>query len=391
MYVNQVIAIFGKEVRDSFRDRRSMVSALMFAFFGPLLLAGLLGALAKQMDVEGDVSAHVAGGERAPSLVAYLQQQGVTVLDPPADTELAVENEDVDFVVVIPDDFGDDWRGMVPARIEMHFDSTRNSGTVGRKRVEQWLQQWASQVASQRLMLRGVDPRLMAPLKVEHVDYATPEARGVEILGSLPMFFLMATFICAMNVAIDVTAGERERGSLEFLLTHSVPTSALAVGKWMAAVVFNIVGVVAMLVISVLVLKPERFEGMGVQVQFGFNEAVGVLAIMAPLVLMAPALQMVLSIFAKSFKEAQTYLSLMMFVPMMPGFLLMVEALEIEPWMHVLPILGQQIQILDLMSGAAVGSTDFFLAAGGTLMLTGFLVWWVGVLFGREKIVLASG
>ncbi|MEM1179167.1 MAG: ABC transporter permease subunit [Acidobacteriota bacterium] len=387
MFIHHVAAVFEKELVDSARDRRSLISAFAYALLGPLLVASMLGFLADRRDTDRLIEIPVAGAERAPALMEYLRGLGASIAPPPADIERAVQRGDVPFVLVVPEHFSERYRDLRSAPVELYFDASRSEGRSQRRRLEGWIRGWGDEVASLRLLARGLDPQIVRPVTIEGRDLATPSALGAQILGSLPMFFLLATFVGGMSVAIDATAGERERGSLESLLAHSASTDALAVGKWLAVVVFNLLGLVSMLGISIVVLQPERFIGLGVAVNFGIEQAAGVLVLMIPLALMVPALQMVMAIFARSFKEAQTYLSLLILMPIVPGFLLLLEAFDIVPWMHAVPVLAQQIQIVQLIRGESISQVAFFAGALATLLSAVVLVWLVGRLLGRERIV----
>jgi sodium transport system permease protein len=340
MSLQQILTVFKKECTDSLRDRRSLGSALLFSLFGPLVVAGMIGTLAEERAMDGPLEVAFVGAERAPNLVDFLAAQGIVALEAPADVEEAVRRGEVDFAVRLAEDYGESFRTFEPAVVELVFDGSRERGFRDMRRVRDLVEAWSGQVAQQRLVLRGVDPRITRPVRVELRDFATPRARGVRVLGSLPMFFLLAAFFGAMNVAIDVTAGERERGSLESLLVHAISTRTLATGKWLATTVFGLLAVALTLAVSVVVFRPERFEGLGVRVDLGVADALAILCVLLPLVLLAPALQMLIAMFSKNFKEAQTYISLLLFVPMVPGFLLLLEVLDIVPWMHAVPVLA---------------------------------------------------
>jgi sodium transport system permease protein len=389
MSLEAIPAVLRKELVDSFRDRRALASSLAYAFFGPLVVTVVLGALAASQTSKGRLQVPFSGAERAPNLVAYLEQQGAEVVPAPADAEQAIRRGEVDFVIEVDSDYREDYLAMRPAEVRVLFDSARLSGQGQRQEVARWIQAWSIEVAQLRLLARGVDPAIARPIVLESRDFASQQARGARVLGSLPMFLLLAAFVCGMSVAIDTTAGERERGSLESLLAHGVSTRSLAIGKWITVVVFDLLGLVLTLLFSVFLLRPERFAGLGVAVRFEAAEAAGVLAVMLPMVFLAPALQMAVAIFSRNFKEAQTYLSLMLFVPMVPGFLLIAELLEVKPWMHWVPVLAQQIQILAIVRGDGVTSSQFFSAALVTLAAAALLVELVGSLLGRERIVLA--
>ena len=389
MFVHQVGTVLAKELRDSARDRRSMVSAFAYALFGPLLVAFMLGFLADQQEADRIMQVPVLGGERVPALLDHLRAEGAEIIEAPTDYRQAVQSGDLPFVLVVSEDFVDQYQQLEPARLELLYDNSRSDGRGQRRRLERAIESWSTHVVTLRLLARGLDPRLVAPVELQRRDLATPSALGAQILGSLPMFFLLSAFVCGMSVAIDTTAGERERGSLESLLVHAAPTEALAIGKWLAAVLFNVAGLVFMLGVSILVLQPERFTSLGVAIRFGIPEAAAVLVVMLPLVIMVPALQMLMAIFARSFKEAQTYLSLLIFLPMIPGFMLLLDAFDITPWMHSVPVLAQQIQIVQLIRGEPVSQGAFFGAALTTLGTGALLVWLVGRLLGQERIVMS--
>lgn len=389
MFIQKTLAVFRKELTDSVRDHRSLLSAYSICLFGPVFIVLMMGTLAKSQKIDGSIAVPVVGAEHAPQLMAYLEQKGAEIVEPPEDPTQAVRDGEVAFVMVISEDYGDDWNALQPATVKFLHDSSSNKGRSRYRRVVSWIRDWSQQTAQFRLMARGVSPEITRPVNIEPVDFASTMARAAQLLSSLPMFFLIATFVCGMNVAIDTTAGERERGSLEALLTHATPTYALAAGKWLATAVLASVGVILMLAVSVVVVRPERFEGLGITVNFSPNVALAAFGVLLPLAVMVPALQMLVAIFAKNFKEAQTYLSLMTLLPMVPAMLLMFDAFDVEPWMQTVPVLGQIVQILDLIKGEALAMGLVLGGAATTLLIGVVLVGVVGHLLGRDRIVLA--
>jgi sodium transport system permease protein len=389
MWLNQTLAVLSKETRDGLRDRRAFSSGLIYALVGPMLVTFMLGSLARSQSADKPLEVALAGREHAPSLIQYLEQEGVVLVPAPVDAEAAVRRGDLDLVLRIGGDYPTAWRDLRSAPLELLHDSARNESRAALGRLQQTLERYRDQVAGLRLLARGIDREIVKPLDIRRLDFATPLAKAARILGSFPIFFLLAAFIGGMNIAIDTTAGERERGSLEALLSHAAPTSALAFGKWGAAVAFNVLSVVLTLAVTVLLFRSGRFEGLNVPIRFGIEEALPTLAVLLPLALMVPALQMVMAIYSRNFKEAQTYLSLLMFLPMLPGFLLAFDALQVEGWMHRVPVLAQQVQLVDLFSGKTIGAGQFFGGALATLAVGLVLVWMLGALLRREKIVLA--
>lgn len=384
----KTLAVFGKEILDSARDRRSLASALIYSLFGPLVLGMGLAALARTSAEDGPIRLAVAGAGHAPSLVRFLEQNGAEVTLAPADAQSAVRAGDLDLALVIPESYAKDFRASRPARIELVHDASRSQSRGLVRRVQRLVEQYGAQVASLRLSVRGLSPQVAQPVRLAEVDLSTAASRAALALGTFPVFLLMAAFIGGMNVAIDTTAGERERGSLEPLLVQAVSTTDLALGKWMASAMFNLLGVALTLLCSVLVLRSERVERLDVPVALSADDALRLLGILLPLVLCAPALQMLVSLFARSFKEAQTYLSLLLFVPVLPAFLFAFQRIEDQPWMRATPILAEQLLIRDVLRGEALDPGLQVLAAGVTLAAAAIFIAATARMLRHERIVL---
>ncbi len=388
-YFQQLFAVLRKELVDSLRDRRSLTSGLLYAIFGPLLVALLLGALGKGLGADKPLEIAVVGGERAPNLIAFLEQREVKVRRATGDAAAVLRSGPERVVLDVAEDYGADLAAAKPAGLRLVHDASAPAAGRALRRLQGHLDAFGRDTARWRLLARGIDPGITQPLRVQAFDISTAMARASRVLGSLPIFFLLAAFLGGMNVAIDTTAGERERSSLESLLCHAVPASALAAGKWLASSTFAVLSMVLMLAMSVAVFSRTTFEGLGVTIRFGVAEAFGVLLVMLPLALLVPAIQMLISIHAKNFKEAQTQLSLLTLLPMAPGMLLVAGALDKEEWMFAVPILGQQVAIFDLLGGETIPAGAFAAGALTSLALCGILVFVLGRLFGNEKIVLA--
>lgn len=371
-----MIAVFFKEALDAARDRRSLGSALIYSLFGPLVLAMALGALARSRSDDGPLRIAIAGAERAPSLMRYLEQNGVEV-EPSAEVKLS-----------IPEGYAEDFRASRPAKVELIYDASKSDSRGPVQRAEKLIRRYGDHVAGLRLSARGISPQVAQPVELAHVDRSTAAARAALALGTLPIFLLMAAFISAMNIAIDTTAGERERGSLEPLLLHSISRVGLVAGKWMAAVLFNALGMGLTLLVSFLVLRWDRLEKLDVPVALSPGDTLRLFVLLLPLTLFAPALQMLISLFARSFKEAQTYLSLLIFLPVIPGFLFSFQRLDPEPWMRAVPVLSEQVLIGDLLRGQAIGPAVQLLAAGATLLATTLCLAVTARMLRHERIVL---
>ena len=213
--------VFLKEVIDNFRDRRTLMTTLLMGpLFGPILFAFVINLSLKQSlsDASEALDLPVMGQEHAPNLVGYLQSTNINIVDGPASRDAALEaisDGTHSVVILITETFGDDLAAAVPATIEVITDRSNTQGRKDTRRARGALDTYSQQLAAMRLTLRGIDQSVMRPLNIDEVDVSTPSGRSAMLLGMLSYFFIFALLMGGMNLAIDSTAGERERGSLE--------------------------------------------------------------------------------------------------------------------------------------------------------------------------------
>jgi sodium transport system permease protein len=385
--MRELKAVVRKELRDALRDRRSLLSALLYPLLGPLLIVVMFSYIADTHTQERPLKLAVIGQDNAPTLIRYLEGQGVEIEDPPADPLAAVRDGELDVVLEIPADFGEEFRAARPAAVRLILDDSSNASQTSIKRTKRLLVGYGQQVGGLRLLARGVDPSLTNAIAIEEVDLATPQKEAANLLGMLPMFVLLAGFIGGMYVATDATAGERERGSLEPLLCNPVSRRALVVGKWLAATAFAAVSIVLTLVLTLVALTFVDLDALGIVVDLGPVEIAGVLAATIPIALFAAAAQLLIATFARSFKEAQTYLSLMMLVPMIPGVVMSIKPIHSALWMMPIPLLGQQVLLMDVLRGEPTSVLDFVLTGLSAVVLAVICLLINARLFEREKII----
>ncbi len=382
-----VNTVFGKEMVDALRDRRSLMSALAFPLFGPLLIAVMLDTVARSEREEETVELPVAGAEFAPSLIGFLEENGIEIDEPPVDPEEAVRRGEVDMVLVISEEYPEAFRRADPAEVRLVLDSSRRSAASSARRTTDLLQRYSAQVAKLRLLAHGVSPAITRPLDLERIDVASSKKRAARLaLSIIPMFLILAAFISAVNVAIDTTAGERERRSLEPLLVNPVPRLAVVYGKWCTTVLFGLVGVMLTALFSIVALSFASLEDLGIQIDVGGLEMLALLAGALPMAFLASALQMFVATFARSYKEAQTYVTILPFAAMMPAILLQFQPLDTAAWMMAIPAMGQEQILLDTLGGE-VNWAYIGLAAAASLLYALFIVWVTAQMLRRERIV----
>lgn len=390
MKLRHVAVVWAKELRDGLRDRRSLFSALVFPLVGPVLVLVLFRVMAEQQAADEPLHLPVVGAEHAPGLVEFLGAHGVDVREPPADPEAAVRTGEAPAVLVIPADHAERFRAGRSARLQLLVDNSRNDARTSVRRAHRLIESYGAQIGGLRLLARGVDPQLAQAVVLADVDLATPKQVAANVLNVIPMFVMMAAFIGGMYVATDSTAGERERGSLESLLVNPVERTSLAIGKWLATSMLAGMSLLLTLVTAGGALARSPLEDLGIEISFGVLDGLRVAAVMLPVALLAAGLQLVVATFARSFREAQTYLSVLTLLPMMPGMFMTVAPLQVGAWSRWVPILGQQALLLDVVRGEPLGPIDFVVPAAMAVAVGYACVRITAWLLGREKIVFGA-
>lgn len=358
--------VFLKELRDALRDRRTLLMVVLSSVaIGPVLLVAL-SALVAGIEQRAESRELLAVGmEHAPSLRNYLERQTWVVKPAPADYERQLVSRQLgDPVLVIAPGFEADLaRGIAPL-VELVGSSANTRAQGGMGRLMRLLQGFGQEQAVLRLAWRGVSPALLQPLQLEERDLADPRARAAQLTGLLPFFVLMAVLYGALNAALDSTAGERERGSLEPLLMNPAPRVALVLGKWGA------VAAVGMLiaVLSCFSFLPAqwllRSESLAAMFQFGLREAALFLALLLPLAAMLSALLMAVAIRCKSFKEAQANSTVVLLVVSMLPLVTVFSQEGERPWHLWLPALAQITLMGRVLKGEPMGALDLLLPLG---------------------------
>jgi len=384
-------AVARKELREVVRDRRSLTSALFYALWGPGVMAIALMSLARDRGPEPPLTLAVSGHSHAAALTGFFAERSVILLPAPDDPAQAIRARELPVALLVDDDYPGNFTAARPARLTLLFDASWTDSNRKAARVRGLLTDYARRVGDARLVLRGISPSAVSPFRIAERDLSTAAGRAATVLATLPIFVLLAAFIGGMGVAADITAGERERGSLESLLLCPVPRAAIVMGKWAAAWTVCLLTITLTLWVSQLVLRLPRIQAIDVPVGLSSAEAAGMWLVLAPLALLATAVQLLVALFAKTYKEAQMHLSLFIFLPMVPGFMFAFGSIEGRPWMDALPMLGQHVMISGFLrgqppsAGAVAGLTLITLATAVAALAA------AAHLLQRESIVRRAG
>jgi sodium transport system permease protein len=385
------LTVLAKELRENARDRRTLISALLFGpLVPPILFTALMVSSVERhrSAFEQPVALAVRGGERAPGLIQYLAARGAKIRPESRDPD-QVKNASrpAGLLLSISADYEAALRAGRPATVALYGDSSDRGSLPDEARVAAWLHAYGAELGARRLQARGVSPAAGNALAVDEVDWATPASRSAVLLGILSYFLVFATLMGGLYVAIDSTAGERERGSLEPLLTLPVRRAVLALAKLTAAAVGMVVSLALAVATFAICLRIVPLETLGMRANFGPLVAVQVLLVVLPFVPLGAALMLVVASYTRSYREAQTWLSVILLVPTLPIVFASVYGLSARPALIAVPSLGQHLLIQRLLRAEGLSLGLWSLSAATSLAAAALLIWLVIRLWQREALL----
>jgi sodium transport system permease protein len=388
--IRKILIIFQKELLDNLRDYRSWITGLFWALFGPLILGGMMMLLGNTFreNVEAPLVLPVSGAENAPSLIAFLKQQDIIIEPAPVDPAAAVSAGDINVALIIPADYSEEFSTGETATLQLVLDSTRQSAAPDIARARDAIETYSNYIGLLRLSLRGISPEVMRVVQIEETDTATPQSQALIFISMLPYFIIFAIFNGASPVINDATAGERERGSLEPLLINPVPRGWFAIGKMISAMPFAIINLIITLAGFAAIFRLLPVEDfLGVQIGLDVRALLAIFLICLPIVFLACAIQTLIASFAKTTKEAGTYLPFIGLIPSLPGLALAFLPVKPDLWTMLIPTFGQQILINQFLRSELILSSNIWISAGLTILLAAAITF-IGIkLYEGERII----
>jgi len=392
-FLPHLFAVTFKELRDFSRDRRTFWLTLLTApLLYPLLfiLMSQLTTVRTQTQLHNELVLPVVGAEYAPNLLAFLASRGIKTVTAGEDIEQRIVAQQEDFALRIAHNFGQQWHAGKPAMLEIITDTTRRTHEIQVARLRSALAEYGQTTGALRLLVRGINPEIMLPVTVNIHDLATPQAQhGLFLSLVLPLILMLFAFIGGSHLAMDSTAGERERQSLEPLLATPIARSALVSGKMLAAVLLGLASM--LLIVLSFKLSASLGPGMARALDVSFSAMARLLAILLPLTLIGTALLTCLSASAKSIKEAQSHMIWLMLLPMLPGNMLMAWPLkDTALWQYAVPFLSQNQMLVKVTRGEVPTLQQWFVYLGASMLLAAAL-WALTVWRYQQEQLAISG
>jgi sodium transport system permease protein len=375
-----LLTVFGKEFLENLRDRRTLWSALLFGpLFGPILFGVMITRTLHNVIAEPDepLECTLTGADHAPGLVRFLESHRVALIRVRLTEQQArsiVRRGDAKLVLIVPAEFPARFSASQPAAVLLVADSSDSHNAQAAERLRTLIGQYSQQVGALRLAVRGVAPSVALPIAVNDLDVATPAGRAVAILGFMTYFVLFAVLMGGLYLAIDATAGERERGSLEALLTLPVARRDLVLGKILAASAYMCLSLAITLAAFVLVFQFVPLESLGMSANLGARTGIKLFLICLPFVPLGAALMSLVASFTKSYREAQTYLASVLLIPTLPIAFATIYALRTDRRLMMIPSLSQHLLMTSVLRDEPLAAGDLALSAASSLIVAVVLI-----------------
>jgi sodium transport system permease protein len=385
--------VLRKEIKENFRDRRSVFNSLLL---GPLLFPLMFIALiwftttAEEERAEKTLEVPVIGAEHAPSLIRFLEQQGMVVKGAPEDPEALVRSQEEMVIIRIPEEFGEKWRKGESAPVEVIADVSRQESSVPVRRVKTLLAIYGQQIGVLRLHLRGVAPQVTAAILIRDVDLSTAKSRAILAMIFLPYILMITAFTGGMHLAMDTTAGEKERKSLEPLLINPVPRWQIMSGKLLTTMLFAMASLALTLFSFKLVLPLMPVGSFGIDLSITTHSMVLILLVIAPVAILAASLLTLLASFAKSYREAQSYMGLVVMIPLIPSIIFMANPIKPDTWMMSIPLFSQNLLIGEIVRDESVSLTWYALSISSTLAIGLALAAVAATLYNKPRLIFSG-
>ncbi len=388
------LLVMKKELTEALRDKRTLGMLLMLTLLYPALVGFVLHTMIERgtRTEKAGIELVVIGGAQAPNLLAQLRQKSVNITESgamsDADVKALLQKKKVVGVLRLDPAFADYYANQRPAPLELWFDSSAEKRDQ-RNEIEAILREYGNSIAGIRMQAHGVSPVILSPLNLQRFDTASSATRANSSIGAMLGMFFFPVFLFGLSSAIDSTAGERERRSLEVLIAQPIRARELIAGKWLAAGALAAIGLSMELVVAHCILSALPLEEIGMSWRLGLPMLAVVIAAAIPLCLLAGAVQVAMAMNSKTFKEAQATASIVSMLPMLPLAVVPMLDLSTQWWMYAVPVLSNQTMFQALASGQALGPQAYALTYALPLLLTGAALVFAARRMKSERYVLA--
>jgi sodium transport system permease protein len=391
------LTIFRKEIRDVLRDRRTLTVMIVLPIvLYPIMIIGLSQVMmvqAKKLE-EKTAKVVVQGLPYSPTLAKELR--AIPVLDVVRDSNppAALARGDIQMIISIPPGFDDSLQAGTSADLKLYYDQADDHSNTIHRRVVALMDSFGNHLAQERLRNRGMDPAIIHPIDMEDINIATPTKMGAYAFGGmLALTLTMIALMGAFYPAIDLTAGEKERGTLETLLVSPASRMDIVMGKFLTVITISILTAFTNLVamgVSIGYLAHTLAQGVSLQFSVSPGTLVLIFLLLVPVAILFSSVSMAIASFTRSFKESQNLLTPVQMIAVMMSLVAILPGIEMTPAIAIIPIANVVLLIKEILLGEATLPMIFLVFASiGVAAVIG--VRWAVSRFQREDILFSQG
>lgn len=388
--MKQILTVVLKEIKDNLRDKRAFFFAVIYGpVLMPLMLVGpmVLGAKNNFINFEATTELAVAGGERAPNLLQFLREHNLDATDAPANFREQLKRGDLPVVLEIPAEYVERLRTGNPAPLFLFVNHSSKESLKAANQVRSIISAYSAQLGYWRFKVRGLEPELYTVVKLVEEDISSEGLSGM-MFGFILYFLMLFTMMTGgFYLAVDITAGERERSSLEPLLALAISRKRLVLGKYFAVLTFVLTSVTLAVLCLFILFKFMPMDSLTLVLNLNGVALLKAFCIALPCAFFIAGLLVATSAYTKSAKEAQTYISILYLLPLVPVLINQFADVTAEGVMLAVPLFGQFTLIDKVVKGDVVPVVDFIVSAGGAGLMAVTLILLAMHLYSRERIL----
>lgn len=397
--MNKASLVFKKELRDLFRDRKTLLVSILIPLIIMPLIFFVIGksASSNEKKVEENFKIAITGGANSDFVGFVKKIDKIQIIDS-KNPEEDVKEGKLLLALEVPENIDSLIKDEKDAPIKIIFDNSSQQSSMAQSRVENYIQEFSKQIVATRLEARGIKTSILNPVQISYQTTTKEEdSMGKVIIAMiLPLFLVIYSVTGPMGPAIDLGAGEKERGTLEPLLTTQAGRMSLLWGKFAAISVIGLITTLASMIGIVIALKQSGNSAMGVNINAGMFSDIGVkgavlITVMVILMnLTFGALELAISIYARSFKEAQTYLTPLNIIALAPIYLTyMLDARNIDMYYFNIPIANAVCLIKEFLAGV-FNTSHILMTFGWILVYIVVCISFARYMFSREEVIFRT-
>ena len=389
--------VFAKELRETLRDRRTLTMMIVI----PVLLYPVILIASEQLllfgmrRLEAEAVPVALTGEVPDLLYQVVESRGGLFLVPVGDDPVgAVRADSVSAVAVVTSMTPASDTASGGASVRILYDAASDRSVRARRELGVALDEWADSVLARRVAAEGLPRDFASPVAVSDSSVARPQEVGGYTLGRiLPLLLVVITLLGAFYPAIDLAAGEKERGTLETLMTAPVPARAIVAGKFVTVALIGVVAAALNLGSMLLTFQTGLLQltaALGLEVSLPWSAVALIFVTLVPLAVLFGALFLGIAVRSSSFKEAQNALTPVYMLVLIPAMLPIFPGIDFGPMLAVVPVAGVSLLFRDLMAGdAQLGLAT--LVVGSTVVYAAGALAFAAAAFGNERVLFGGG